>query len=161
MKKQLNVKTINQGELLVLLGSIKGAKFCTIVTETEPKQKANTPFAGVLKKATTNVTLNANFGNSARRAGRTAPIQERKWGKKVGGSPLVVNKGTMYLHAKANAKSKKVSFHLGETELTQDDVKVLNTFITPKKAQLVPIVNYKIDNIKELKIDNTHLIIKD
>lgn len=155
------VKDINQAELTEILLGIKGAKFATLVTESEPAMRhKNNPYEGVIKHSTTNVTLNYNHQNSSRKAGITSAPQARKWGNRMGSSPIIVSKGQMYLHGKSNAHSSKVAYFLGETQLNIDQVKELNTFLQHKTPQAVPVVNYKLDNIKEIKINKAHLTIK-
>lgn len=165
-------RNITLAALTALLMDIKGAKFTTIVTETEPDmRKTDNPFYGrVTKRSTVNVTLNASYRNGVTKALKKAgfskttaenvTINKPTWGERMGSSPLIMHKGHLYLHAKLNAKPSKISYTYEGAEMNAKEVKNMNTFLSAKAHQAVPVVSIRLENIKELKLDKQHFIVE-
>ena len=100
------MKAITQAELVLLLETVKGATFATLVTETDPKlKKTGNPFGEVRKVSRVNVTLGFQYENAVNRQREregSEPDFEaapRQWGRKI--SPMFVeHKGELYLETK-------------------------------------------------------------
>ena len=162
-KQPLQQKDMSQSELVTLLMGVSGAKFATLVTETPvDMNKTGNPFANrnVTKLATTNVTLNFNYSNSAQKKGIVVAGTGRKWGGRIASSPILINKGETYVHSKPNAKAQKVTYLLDSREMTSEEITQMNPYLRHRAAAPVPVMDVKLNNIKEIKIDKQHFIIK-
>jgi len=162
-KQALTQREINESQLTEILLGIKGAKFMTVTTNTEPSmRKTNNPFSGqdVRKISTNNITVNFDYGKSLQKKGGTPSDKGRTWGSRVGKTSFIQHKGGLYVQAKLNAKPQKVVYTLDGTEMTPEQLTALQPFLSHRAAQLVPIIDVGVQNIKELKIDKQHFIVK-
>ena len=163
VKPELTKEEITQGQLADMLFKVKGSKFATLVTSTQLKmRKTNNPFADrdVVKVATTNVTMNFNFANSSQKKGVKLNGNKRIWGERIGITPILINKGETYLHSKQNAKPQKVTYFLDGEEMNDEQIRVMNQFVQHRAPSPVPVMDVKLDNIREIKIDKKHFIVK-
>jgi hypothetical protein len=112
------VRKITRQRLINMFAAMRGAKMCTIITNTEPRmRKTNNPYAGlVTKRCRMNITVGFIYTNSVNKArgkeGNDQPFvaSERKWGQKVPGTPFVMHNGAMYVEAKPNAGKPQVEY---------------------------------------------------
>lgn len=167
------VRKISRQKFINMLASIRGAKMCTIISETDPRmKKTGNPFVGqILKRTRLNVTINFIYQNSVNRVrtkeGNTADFEAkpRKWGQKVPGTPFVMHNDQMYLEAKPNAAKPQVEFInnvSGEIVLKEALAQWLPTPSSQAEAQGVSEENevivrtYAINNITDWIVDGKH-----
>jgi hypothetical protein len=147
-------------QLVEMLVKNKGAKIVTLYTETEPKmRKANNPYLGVVKKSRINGVVNFNYENSVNRQRvreDSVPdfkAEERKWGKKINGTPVVEHKGKYYLEVKVE-RTLDSKYELNGQEI---DSKLLAPFFYKKSVSRQEVENevvlrdFSLDNLKALK----------
>ena len=100
------MKALTQAALIDTLGTIKGATFATIITETDARLlKTGNPFGPVRKVSRVNVTLGFQYTKAVNRQ-RTREDSEadfvakpRQWGERI--TPMLVeHKGRTYLETK-------------------------------------------------------------
>lgn len=154
---------------------VKGTRFATIVTETEPDMnKKGNPFyddnkLDLRKTTTMNVTLGFNYTNSVNnqqlREGKEGDFKahERKWGERIPGTTLVEHGDKMYLEVKCNAKPQEVTYKRPSSGLMIDpeDVKPFLRKKADNKEhqgveQEIIMRDIKLDNIREIKINGEH-----
>lgn len=100
------MKQLTTNELISVLLNVKGSNFVSIESETEPKLKKGNPFNGLVKISRINGIINFLYQNSVNnqrlREGKENNFEPlpRKWGQKIQGTPLIVNKDQYYLELK-------------------------------------------------------------
>lgn len=164
-------KTISTAELFTLLQGKKGATFATVITETEPEmRKTGNPYHGsVVKRKRVNVTLNFSYANAVKKAAGKAlgdlaskvkieaDIKPRTWGDRIGKSCLIMHKGVAYVEMKPNAT--------GTTTYLQNGKKISSSLLAPwmpvKSPAAVPVMDVRINNIKQIVMDDVTYTIKD
>ena len=153
MKQVLATTT---AQLTAVLQLIKGAKIATIVIETVPDlKKRGNPFINVTKRTTMNVLFNFNYRKALDKAlvanGKhpsNRPAGKRAWGEKVPNSPFIMHKGHMYLEAKNNGRPSKTEWFADGKTI---DAKEIAPFLRAHQEMEVPMVDVRIENIKELR----------
>lgn len=161
---------ITQQELITLLSGLRGATPVTIVAVTEPKMnKTGNPYIGrVLKTQSSNVFVNFNYENAVNNArfkesGETGfTAHPRKWGVRIAGTPLVLNKGIYYLECRF--------FKASDPTYTIDNVVVDKSVLEPfmpatysnaehqglSAEKEVIIRDFKLTNIKEIVVNRNY-----
>lgn len=167
--------TITKNQLVDRLMNLRGAKFTTIVAETDPRmRKTGNPFVGATKVSRVNGVVNWIYQNSVnnQRVREGQPLNQqgevehfspepRKWGQRLKHetghvAPLVEHKGKHYLELKVE-RSLGHEYRLnGETLDSQDVAEFL-----PKRKEGArqkvdnPVVlrDYSIENIRQITID--------
>lgn len=155
------MKTLNQAELVDLLGKVKGTTFVSIESVTTPKIKAGNPFIGLKKISKTSGAIGFNYENSVNNAlvkegqANDFKAEPRKWGERVVGTPLVKHKDKFYLEVKVQS---------GESDYFDDNGRVDNKDIKPweyaKKSRQgleneVILRDYDLSNITRIKINKS------
>ena len=170
---QNTVRRISHARLEQILAEQKGAKMCTIITETDVRmRKTNNPFHGLItKRQRMNVTINFIYANSVNRVrtkeGNEADFvpHERKWGVRRQGCSLIDHQGRVYLECKPNAGPQFQEFyHKVSGEITAKEV--FEEFITPSRSsaalQGVSVANevivrdFQLDTITDLILGGVH-----
>ena len=166
---------ISSAQLMKILFDVKGARFCTIVTTTEPKMnKKNNPYFGnLLKTSEANVTMNFIYENAVNnqqiREGNegTFVVKPRTWGEKIPNTCFIMHNDQMYMEVKYNAIPSSSYYSTIETnEIINKEF--IKPFLPAKKSQAesqgvekeIIIRDIKISNIREIKINQKHYIIK-
>ncbi len=166
---------INVSQLFEVLNEIKGAKFATIVTETEPKmKKTGNPFlnSNIIKKSEVNITLNFIYENSVnnqrKKEGNTEEFhaKPRQWGSRIPKTSFVIHKGSIYVEAKINAKPKEVRYFSNGKLMNEAQVELLKPFLPTSNSSSrqevekeVIVRDFKLENIVELKLNGNHYLI--
>lgn len=170
---------ITRKELEKKLMAITGATPATIVAETEPKMnKTGNPYFGQVTKLTTaNVFINFNYENSVNRARAKEGVEEkfeahaRKWGERIPGTPLIMNKGTFYLEVRFLSEDKTKSAYLHNGEIIEKSL--LEQWMPSKnnasiaatqgldEDSIIIMRDYKLDTIKEIRFAGEIFIVKD
>lgn len=163
--------TISQQQMQQILGEIKGARFATIVMETElSMNKRNNPYYGrVTKRTSVNVTLNASYRNgvvkSLKKAGYSKAVAnsvqvDKTWGEKVCNTCFKTHNNETYLTAKPNARPQVVTYLLDGQIMGDGDTAQALSFVPAKKATPVPTFSVNVNNVKEVKVNKEHYLIK-
>ena len=168
-------QTISTAVLIAKLMAVKGARFLTITTETEPKmRKTNNPYFGnVVKRSTANVTMNFSYENAVNNQrvregnGQDFVAQPRKWGEKIPGTCFVTHNNQMYMEVKYNAAPSNIEYFLKSTgETIAKDM--LTTWLQESNSNAehqgvekeIVLRDVKLVNVKELKMNGEHYIVK-
>ena len=167
--------TLSQAELVNNLQGIHGAKFTTIVSETDPRlKKTDNPYYGAKKIARVNGCINWIYQNAVnnQRYRENQPTDEdgniehftaepRKWGvriKRTDGSvtPLVEHKGQYYLELKVQ-RSLGYEYRLGDDVIDQTLIEPFLPRKTEGARQKVsrPVIlrDYSISSIRQITLD--------
>jgi hypothetical protein len=172
-------QTISTAQLTAILFAIKGHKFLTITTETEPRmRKTSNPYfvngqCVLIKRTTANVSMNFEYANvvNNRRAkeGNEEKFvpQPRKWGERVPGTCFVQHQGAMYmeLHYKSEPSVVEYIDTRNNTTVPAADVEQwLQTRSSNAEHQglekEVILRDVKIQNIRECKVNGAHYVIR-
>lgn len=167
------VRRITRRALINKFAAMRGAKMCTIISETEPRmRKTNNPFVGlVTKRCRLNITVGFNYQNSVNRVrtkeGGSADFtpSERKWGQKVPGTPFVMHNDAMYVEAKPNSSPSFVEYvHRTTGEIIAKET--LNEWLQEARSAAehqgvsedneVIVRTYSINNITDLIYEGRH-----
>ena len=116
-------------QLIEMLTKNKGAKIVTLYTETKPQlKKANNPYLGVVKRSRVNGIVNFNYENSVnRQRGREGSetdfeAVERKWGRRINGTPVIEHKNKYYLEVKVE-RTLDTEYKLGDDIVSYENLK--------------------------------------
>lgn len=167
----MSAVVITRQELVEFLKSLKGATSATIVAETVPTMaKTDNPFVGkVIKRSVVNGVLNVHYANSVNRQRvreDSAPDfipQERAWGTRIEGTPLVQHNSQYYLEVKCERAAVQYLAADG-TEISKD---ALAPFLRERAAvnqeleKAVVLRDYKLENIKEMRVAGFNLQVKE
>lgn len=166
----MTTRIIDRVGLIALLAGIVGEQVVTLVAETEPKlnkkhrvTKEPNPYEGrVTKRAVVECTLNANYAarvNAQRIAeGKVADFesQERKYGERIGDSPLVQHGEKMFVTGIREGGDSMFLLDGEPGKVTKDELEPYMSPDTPSKSQgldrEVQYLNYNLDSIKAVKI---------
>lgn len=158
---------ITTAKLFSLLQAQKGATFVTVLMETKPdmRKKGNPYYGQVTKRSRLNATINFSYGNALQKAVETelkrkveaVQVFKRTWGERIGKTCLITHKGTLYVEMKPNAAAKS-TYTVKDKRISANELK---SFLPEKKEQLVPILDVRINNIKEIVLDGTTYTVED
>jgi hypothetical protein len=147
-------------QLVEMLVKNKGAKIVTLYTETQPKmKKTNNPYLGVIKKSRINGVVNFNYENSVNRqrvredSTPDFKAEERKWGKRINGTPVVEHKGKYYLEVKVE-RTLDTKYELNNEEVSYESLKPFFYERSTGRQELekeVILRDFSLDNLKALK----------
>lgn len=177
----MTTQYINTGKLQDIINGIPSHRFVTITTETPVKMnKRNNPYHdNVTKRSTANVSVNFSYENAVNnrleKEGKEATFvaAERKWGQKVDNklvSKTETNGDTKnYIALGYKSKPSSVEYFLSDTGEAIDKT-LFAEFIPERKSNAghqglseeneVIYRNVKLGNIKELKYNGIHYIVK-
>ena len=167
--------TISKTQLIDRLMNLRGAKFATIVAETDPRmRKTGNPFVGATKISRVNGVVNWIYQNSVnnQRVRENQPLdnageveyfepEPRRWGTRLKHdtghvAPLVEHKGKHYLELKVE-RSLGHEYRLNGQTLDPQDVAEFLPERKESARQRVdnPVIlrDYSLDNIKTITID--------
>lgn len=170
-------QNITSAQLTGILMGIKGHKFLTITTLTEPKmKKTNNPFFGhILKRSTANVSINFKYENVVNNRREKEGNEEkfvpkpRTWGERIDGTCFVMHNGAMYMevHYKSAPSATEYIDTRDNTIVPKDMLaqwlQEPNTSAVAEKQgleQAVILRDIKIGNIKECKVNGEHYVIR-
>ncbi len=158
-----------------LLFNHVGNGFAHIKTKTVPAmRKTNNPFFGKVWKIT-DANIQAGFhyinsvNNQLEREGkeRNAELKERKWGVRIGGTPLVEHtnkKGEYNLYLEAKVESVNSCYFVDEDGNKVDREALAPFLYASKKSSTqenvekeVILRDYKLDSIQWIKMDGVEL----
>jgi hypothetical protein len=164
------MSTLSKSELVENLLQVRGAKFTTIVSETDPRlKKTDNPYYGTKKIARVNGCINWIYQNAVNnqrmREGQPSDSdgtvefftpEPRRWGSRIHGTPLVEHKGHYYLELKVQ-RSLGYEYRLGAEVIDPSEIE---PFI-PKKtegarqklAKPVILRDYSIISIRQITMD--------
>jgi hypothetical protein len=147
-------------QLVEMLVKNKGAKIVTLHTETQPQmRKMNNPYLGVVKKSRINGVVNFNYENSVNRQREREGsetdfvAEERKWGHRINGTPVVKHKDKYYLEVKVE-RVLDSSYELNGNVVNYEDLK---PFFYAKGESRQGVENeiklrdFSLDSLKALK----------
>ena len=152
------VMEISKEQLIKMLSG--GSKIVTITAETEPKLKKSNPYVGVVKRSKINGIVGFIYENSVNnqraREGKEKDFnsQDRVWGTRISGTPIVEHKGKKYLEVKVE-KYLDTEYYCGSSTIDVNDIKP--HMYAKKKPQnqglekVVQLRDFNLDNIKELR----------
>lgn len=152
------MKRITTSELISVLLNVKGSNFVSIETITQPKLKANNPFGGLTKISSISGVVNFIYENSVNnqrlKEGKENNFKslERKWGQKIQGTPLIVNRDKYYLEIKVAKSDSK--YIIGESEVAYDRIK---PYLYERKTRQeleneIILRDYSLDSIKKISV---------
>lgn len=168
----MSVRKVNQVQLRKNLEKKKGARIVSFIAETVPDmRKTGNPFIGKVKKVShVNGLINWIYSNAVNRQREReekvpdfVPLR-RSWGERLRGRPFVAHKGRLYLEVKVQ-KSIKHEYFIDGKPATEQEQEEIKSFLSKKeegtRQQLdnpVILRDYKLENIKQVSIDN-HLLV--
>lgn len=160
---------MTRNELTQFLSGIRGATFATITTETEPKLlKTGNNLGAVRKVSRVNVTLGFQYENAvnrqlAREGSETDFLAApRQWGERIQGTPLVANKGKVYLETKVERSLDHKYVGPDGNEIPEDMVR---PFLPSKGASRqgtekeIMVRDYAIESIRHLACKGEQYVI--
>ncbi len=170
-------KHISTAQLTGILMAIKGHKFLTITTETEPKmRKTNNPYYGfIIKRSTANVSMNFEYSNVVNNRREKEGNEEkftpkpRKWGERIDGTCFVMHNGAMYMEVHYKSAPSNVEYFdtrdnsvVPKDMLTQYLQEPNTTAVAESQGleNAVILRDIKIGNIKECKVNGEHYIVR-
>lgn len=170
-------KQISTAQLTGILMAVKGHKFITITTETEPKmRKTNNPFHGhIIKRSTANVSMNFEYANVVNNRREKEGNEEkfvpkpRKWGERIDGTCFVMHNGAMYMevHYKSAPSATEYIDTRDNSNVSKDllapYLQEPNTSAVAEGQGLenaVILRDIKIGNIRECKMNGEHYIVR-
>jgi len=163
------MKTMTQAELTTLLGSLRGATFATLTTETMPKLlKTGNTLGTVRKVSRVNVTLGFQYAPAVNRQlvreGETPDFiaAPRQWGERVAGTVLVTHHGTNYLETKVE-KSLDHKYLDSTGNLIPDEM--VRPFLPSKGASRqgvkkeILVRDYAIESIRAISLKGEEIVV--
>lgn len=164
-------KIINIDELASILFNINSPTPAKIFAETIPSMspKNNPYFKNTVKlsekmvKIAFNYTEDVNIQRAAEGKDFDFIANSRKWGKKIGNTPIVVHNGVMYMETCLLKNLKTCYFYNGKKINENSLIK----FFPPKrhntnqklKNQII-INDFKLTSIKQIQIGNINYIVR-
>lgn len=156
------MKALTATTLIELLGTVKGATFATLITETDARlKKTGNPFGDVRKVSRVNVTLGFQYENAVNRQrtreGTDADFEAapRQWGERI--SPMLIgHKGKTYLETKVERSLGYTYLDATGKELTPEEIapylpaKSANSRQETEKEILVR--DYALESIRSLSM---------
>lgn len=175
--RQPLARFVDSSTLTDLLSNMRGAKFTTIQTRTEPKLLAKHPITGetnpfrgnIMKISRVNGMIGwiyANSVNNQRTREDLTPDFEplpRKWGRRIPGSPLVEHQGALYIELKVE---RSLGHHYETLEGQEVDAATVEQYL-PKRShgrqgieKEVILRDYRLESIQSLKLNGTIYILR-
>lgn len=158
------VVQVSQTELVDLLKEVKGPTPATIIATSVLKMKKtdNPYYNDVMKTQESNLFINFNYANSVNKRlvkeGKEADFvpKERRWGKRISGTPLVEHKENFYLEVGFLTKNKpKVSYTYKNEEIdkTKFEEFLSASSKTSRQGLEAEVVmrDFKIESIDEIR----------
>ena len=155
--------TIDTNELAERLRNVKGTTAVTLTICTVPDMnKTGNPYYGrVSKYSTLNVMIGfvyeTSVNNQRCREGREADFESmpRKWGVRIQGTPLVENKGSLYLECKIQ-RVLETYYTLDGDEFSAEDLQpwLRKPSQADRQGVDAPVVlrDIKLENILEVRM---------
>lgn len=147
-------------ELLSVIGDDK--KEIIVTTYTDPKlTKTNNPYIGVKKINVRKVLVNFNYVNDVNmqrlNEGKNLDFipKERTWGKRLNDTCIIQHNDQNYIECEIVEEIRKYYIDENRMILNESDLEPFlpNKYYSQKLDKPIKINTYKLNNVKEIKID--------